>query len=214
MDIQERITQFQNMCREDPDNDMAWFSLGGAYDRAGQPREAAQAYMRCIQANESMSKAYQLAGEAFMAAGQQEQAIDVLTRGSLVAASRGDLMPRNAMAQLLQELGAPVPEAPPGPIESIRGGDADGSFICRRTGRPGTRMDRPPFRGPVGEWIAQNIAKETFDAWLAQGTKVINELRLDLSRDEDAEVYDEHMREFLGIDADLYARLVESKPTA
>jgi hypothetical protein len=36
---------------------------------------------------------------------------------------------------------------------------------------------------------------------------VINELRLDLSRDQDQETYDLHMREFLGIDDELHDQI-------
>ena len=72
-------------------------------------------------------------------------------------------------------------------------------------------MARAPFRGPVGEWIQANITKETFDTWIAQGTKVINELRLDLSREQDEEVYDQHMREYLGIDDEMYERMMAKK---
>jgi Fe-S cluster biosynthesis and repair protein YggX len=72
-------------------------------------------------------------------------------------------------------------------------------------------MARPPFKGTIGEWIASNISKETFDDWIRQGTKVINELRLDLSREEDEAVYDQHMREFLGIDEELYQKLTRGK---
>ena len=60
----------------------------------------------------------------------------------------------------------------------------------------------------MGQWIFENVTKETFDAWIAQGTKVINELRLDLSRDEDSALYDKHMREFLGLDEETYGRLM------
>src|SRR5262249_30200080 len=87
----------------------------------------------------------------------------------------------------------------------------EGAFVCQRTGRPGTKMSRPPFRGPVGEWIQQNISQETFSAWIAQGTKVINELRLELSREDDEAVYDQHMREFLGIDDELYEKLTAKR---
>jgi hypothetical protein len=37
---------------------------------------------------------------------------------------------------------------------------------------------------------------------------VINELRLDLSRDDHAETYDHHMREYLGIDEEIYGKLI------
>ena len=64
MDIQQRIAQFENMVRDeaDPTNDMAWFSLGGAYAQAGRHADAAKAYVRCVQINPAMSKAWQLAG--------------------------------------------------------------------------------------------------------------------------------------------------------
>ena len=73
-------------------------------------------------------------------------------------------------------------------------------------------MARPPFRGKLGAWIHGNISQETFQEWIGQGTKVINELRLDLSRDEDGATYDAHMREYLGIDDDLYAKLTGQQP--
>ncbi|MCW5776618.1 MAG: Fe(2+)-trafficking protein [Phycisphaeraceae bacterium] len=197
MDLEQRIAQFEKMALEDPDNDMAHFSLGGAYNQAGRFADAAASYQRCIALNPGMSKAYQLAGAALMACGREDDAAEVLTLGFTAAAQRGDLMPKKAIGELLERLGRPLPEvraAPPA------GASAAGGFVCRRTGRPGTKMDRPPFRGPVGNWIAANISRETWESWIAQGTKVINELRLDLSRDEDAATYDQHMREYLGID--------------
>ncbi len=203
MDIDQRIAQFENMVQADPTNDMAYFSLGGAYNQAGRFEDAADAFLKCAQINKDMSKAYQLAGAAYMAAGKADDAAEILTRGYAVAAARGDLMPGNAMRDLLEQLGKPVPE-----VETkARPAAPAGSFVCKCSNQPGTKMSRPPFRGVVGEWIAENISKETFDAWIAQGTKVINELRLDLSRDEDSAIYDENMREFLGIDEELYAKL-------
>lgn len=202
MDIDQRIAQFEKMCREDPENDMAWFSLGGTYTQAGRHTDAAEAYRKCYDLNPAMSKAYQLAGEALMAAGHADAAAAVFDRGYRAAAERGDLMPKNAMADRLRELGREPPQvekkAPAAPV---------GTFMCQRTGRPGTQMDSPPFRGPVGAWIRENISRETFQSWIEQGTKVINELRLDLSRDEDAEAYDRHMYEFLGIDDELLSQL-------
>ena len=46
-----------------------------------------------------------------------------------------------------------------------------------------------------------------WQTWIAQGTKVINELRLDFSREEDQKVFDQYMCEFLGIDEALYGEL-------
>lgn len=206
MDQSERIAQFENMAQADPENEMAHFSLGGAYAQAGRFEDAAASYLRCTELVPDMSKAFQLAGEMLLKAENPERAIEVLEQGYVIAAERGDLMPKNAIAQALGSIGREPPQVE-NEDTSAQELASQGAFICQRTGRPGTQMERPPFRGPVGEWIASNISRETFNEWIAQGTKVINELRLDLSRDEDAETYDRYMREYLGIDEALYAEL-------
>lgn len=208
MDITQRIAQFENMVQADPTNDMAHFSLGGAYNQSGRFLEAAESYIRCIQLNPAMSKAYQMAGAAYMAAGQTSMAGEILTDGYKAAAERGDRMPMKAMGDLLRQLGKPVPEVKGGAATAVL---PEGTFMCQRTGRPGTKMARPPFKGAVGAWIGENISKETFEDWIRQGTKVINELRLDLSREQDSATYDQHMREFLGIDEELLAKLTGKK---
>jgi Fe-S cluster biosynthesis and repair protein YggX/thioredoxin-like negative regulator of GroEL len=203
MDISQRIAQFENMVQADPDNDMAHFSLAGAYMQAERWGDAASSYLNCIARNQTMSKAYQLAGDALIKAGDKDKAAAVLAEGYKTAAERGDRMPQKAIGELLQKLGVPLPEVK----SKAAAAPSTGNMTDSVSGRTGTKLGRPPFRGPVGQWIFENVTKETFDAWIAQGTKVINELRLDLSRDEDSALYDRHMREFLGIDDDLYAKL-------
>src|ERR1051325_9290020 len=105
-------------------------------------------------------------------------------------------------------------EGRPDAAESDRGAagvDGAGGLVRGRWGGRGTGRAGPPFKGPVGEWIQANIAKETFEEWIRQGTKVINELRLDLSREQDEEGYDAHSRGDLGIDEELYAKLTAGK---
>ncbi len=227
-DLDKRIAQFQNMAQADPDNEMAHFSLGQALVQAGRQAEAAESFIRCTELVPGMSKAYQLAAEALVKAGDRDRAAQFAVRGFTIAAERGDLLPKNALADILKQLGRDLPDvvtkgAAAGRPDgiSLLGGAAEagprpdpasfpaGTFIDHRTGRPGTRMAKPPFRGRLGTWIHEHISQESFDAWIRQGTKVINELRLDLSREQDAEAYDEHMREFLGIDADLYAKIMK-----
>ncbi|MFA6044017.1 MAG: Fe(2+)-trafficking protein [Phycisphaerales bacterium] len=207
MDINQRIAQFETMVRPgaDPDNDMAWFSLGGAYAQAGRHGEAAAAYTKCYELNPAMSKAYQLAGKALLDAGQRDAGVATLKAGYSSAAERGDRMPMKAMGELLEALGEKPPEVKGAGAATVA--TTTGSFVCKRSGKPGTQMSRAPFKGPLGAWILANISKETFEGWIRQGTKVINEMRLDLSRDEDAATYDKQMREFLGIDDALLAEL-------
>ena len=116
-------------------------------------------------------------------------------------------MVRNIIAEQLKAMDREVPELTTEDKAAEEKATADGSFTCSQTGQPGTQLESPPFRGPIGAWIQENITEETWREWIGQGTKVINELRLDFSRDEDQETYDRHMREYLGITDDLVAEL-------
>ncbi len=213
MDTNERIARFENMAQADPDNDMAHFSLGGAYAQAERHADAARSFMKCVEINPEMSKAYQLAGAELIKAGDKTEAARVLKEGYVTAARLGDLMPRNAMEKLLTEIGEEVPELDEAAKAQAKRAAAvvPGGFVCKRTGRPGTKMPAPPFKGPIGAWIYENISAETFHEWIKQGTKVINELRLDLSREQDEKTYDQHMYEYLGIDEELLSELREKQ---
>ena len=207
MDLDERIRRFEALVDEEPDNDMAVFSLAGAYNQAGRYADAAATYQKAIGINEGLSKAYQLAGAALMADQRADEAADLLEQGYRVAAERGDLMPQNAMGDMLQKLGRALPEVASPKAEA--GAVPTGSFVCQVTGKPGTEMSKPPFRGPIGAWIQSRASKETFDTWIGLGTKIINELKLDLSRDEHDAVYDYAMRVYLGLTDAIYAELLD-----
>lgn len=212
MDANQRIEQFRQLCEQDPANDMAHFSLGGALAQAARHAEAADAYLRCIELTPTFSKAYQLAGAALIEAGKSDRAGEILTRGYTVAEAQGDLMPKKGITELLNKLGLPLPQSTAPTTASGSDPAAPGGFVCRRTNRPGTRMPRPPFRGGLGAWIQDNISKETFDEWIALGTKIINELRLDLSRDNDDAVYDYGMRRFIALTDEKYEQLTGRAP--
>jgi tetratricopeptide (TPR) repeat protein len=163
MDTTQRIAQFENMVRDDadPNNDMAWFMLAGAYSQAERHADAANAYLRCVSINPAMSKGWQLAGQAYISAGDKEKAAQVLTDGYKSAASRGDRMPQKAMGDLLTKLGRPIPEVAGAKSAAATGErkQVPAPSSAPAAGRPGTKMARQPFKGPVGEWIAANISK-------------------------------------------------------
>ena len=198
----DRIAQFEKMASADPTNEMAHFSLGNAYLQTGRFAESATSFERCVSVNAEMSKAYQLGGEAMIKAGWEDKAVAFLEKGFHVAASKGDRLPQQAIAKLLESIGRRAPLLAEEAETADRLRDA-GAFVCRRTGRPGTKLPSPPIRGAVGQWIGDNISAETWRQWIGQGTKVINELRLDFTRDRDQEIYDQHMREYLGIDEEV-----------
>ena len=211
---EDRIAQFEKMAAADPSNEMAHFSLGNAYLQSGRFADAALSLEKCIAINPDMSKAFQLAGEALIKAGWEDKAVVTLERGITVAAAKGDRMPQQAMVKLLESIGrhAPVLADAHEAADRLR---ESGAFVCRRTGRPGTKLAAPPFRGPVGAWSGENISAETWKQWIGQGTKVINEMRLDFTRDRDQEIYDQHMREHLGIDEEVLKSIgVTSTPVS
>ena len=186
---------------------MAHFSLGKAYLDASRHAEAARSFERCVELAPDMSKAYQLGGQAMIGAEWTDRAVEFMNRGYETAARKGDLMPKNAIGELLRSIGREPPKLGAEVDAAAERLKASGSFICQRTGRPGNKLAAPPFKGVIGQWIFENISAETWKQWIGQGTKVINELRLDFSRDKDQETYDQHMREFLGIDAEVLERI-------
>ena len=206
--LNKRIAQWEKMTSDDPENAMGWFSLGGAYKEAGREQEAAQALRKAIELDENLSRAYQLLAQVLIACGAEEPALEALRKGYPVAARRGDTMPLRAMESLFKKLGAEPPKvetAAPPPAAEISGE----TVLDRRTGQPGPRLPHPPMRGPVGQFIQDHYSAATWREWIGQGTKVINELRLDFSRLDHQDVYDVHMMEWLGFtrqEAEEYAK--------
>jgi Fe-S cluster biosynthesis and repair protein YggX len=127
-------------------------------------------------------------------------ATEVLTTGWKTADERGDRLPRDAMAKLLTELGAPIPQ-PAAPADE---GPGTG-FRCQRPGcMEGNRarqLPGAPVPDEIGERIHQSICAACWNLWFRDlSIKVINELRLDLSSEFGLNEYDRHMREFFGFE--------------
>ncbi|MBT4531054.1 MAG: hypothetical protein HOC27_07590, partial [Phycisphaerae bacterium] len=60
-------------------------------------------------------------------------------------------------------------------------------------------LEEPPLPGAIGNWILEHVDFDLWNVWIGQGTKVINELHLDFSREEDQQSYEDYMIEFLGV---------------
>jgi len=67
----------------------------------------------------------------------------------------------------------------------------------------GKLLDEAPLPGEIGKWIFANVDAQLWGTWIGQGTKVINELRLDFSREEDQLSFEDYMVEFLGVPSDI-----------
>ncbi|MEM8783972.1 MAG: Fe(2+)-trafficking protein [Planctomycetota bacterium] len=211
--IDDRIAQWEKMTREAPD-DMAFFSLGSAYREAGRHDDAAQAFERSIEHNQGMSRAYQYLGEAQIKLGDEAGAGATLTKGYAVAAERGDVMPKRSIEAMLDKLGLPLPEVEDADAKraAVEAESAGRMVLDKRAGVPQPKLDGPPMRGPVGAYIFAHFGQITWSQWIGQGTKVINELRLDFSKPEHQDLYEEQMLEWLGVTTDEVEAFAASQP--
>jgi tetratricopeptide (TPR) repeat protein len=199
--LQERIAQFRKMASDDPDNELGHYRLGQLLMEAGQHEEAVQSFRRTLELSPQFSKVYQLMGQSLIELQRKDDAVKVLRDGFAVADERGDFVPRDEIAKLLTGLG----EAPPAPKKATTAGPAgEGGFACQRpgcfAGRHARQLPTPPMNNELGRQIHAKVCVDCWDYWLRNlSVKVINEMRLDLSTEQGAEVYDQIMRETLGL---------------
>ena len=193
-DLNDKIERFQNMAAADPSNDMAHFSLGSAYLEAQKYSEAATSFEACVKLNPEMTRAMELGGSALMQMGNKAEATKVLTQGYEQAASKGEMRVKVGIAAILEAAGIEIPT-----VEQVA------------TGESGEKLNEAPLPGATGQWIFENVDEVQWEAWIGQGTKVINELRLDFSKEEDQKVFGEYMAEFLGIPKDVIEQDVKAQ---
>ena len=200
--LQERIAQFKKMANDDPDNELGHYRLGQLLMEAGQFEEAVASFRRTLELSPQFSKVYQLLGSSLIQLNRRDDAIKVLRDGFAMADERGDYVPRDEISKLLVQLGEPAPVSKK-PAAGAADGPGDG-FRCQRpgciAGSHARQLPKPPMNDELGQKIYASVCAECWDYWLKNlSIKVINEMRLDLSTDQGAEVYDQIMRETLGI---------------
>jgi Fe-S cluster biosynthesis and repair protein YggX len=195
-EISARIEQFRKMAEADPDNELGHFSLGRAYFDAEMMPEAVVSFDRVVQLNPKLSKVYQLMASALLKLNRRDEAIEQLTAGVKMADQRGDLMPKNEMIRMLNDLGAPVPELKNAAADRA---PTDGEVLCHRCGKVKPKMAHPPFSNAQGKMLQEKICADCWREWIGMGTKVINELRLPLSDPRAQKEFDRHMYEFLNL---------------
>jgi len=191
-----RIEQFQKMAGDDPNNEVAHFSLGREYLGAGQFEAAVESLGRCLTLNPNISKAYQLQAEALLKLNRKDEAIARLTDGVKRADERGDMMPRTEMIRMLTDLGAAVPELK---VAAASVAVGEGQVRCARCHQVKSQLTKPPFKGSHAKEIFEQVCADCWREWIPMGTKVINELRLPMDDPKAQKIYDQHMVEFLNI---------------
>jgi Fe-S cluster biosynthesis and repair protein YggX len=51
---------------------------------------------------------------------------------------------------------------------------------CVKLGQEAESLDKPPFKGPLGQRVFENVSKQGWKMWLEHSKMLINEFRLDL----------------------------------
>jgi Fe-S cluster biosynthesis and repair protein YggX len=91
--------------------------------------------------------------------------------------------------------------APPARDSAVPGTPVSGgAFVCRRCHKPNPRLEKPPFSNDLGRRIHETICRSCWKEWFAMSIRVINEYRLNLMSPESSAIYDEHMKQFLGLE--------------
>jgi len=198
MDVEKRIELFRNMADADPDNELAHFSLGKLHCETRSWSDAEASLRRALELNPKHSVAQQLLGEALLGQGKRDEAIRALEDGVRDAHARGEFMPRDKMRAMLEAEGV----APPDLVAAAGPGGAPvepGAWTCRRCVQARPRLEEAPFQSELGNRIHESICQSCWREWIAMSIKVINEYRLNMAMPEAGEIYDKHLREFLGL---------------
>jgi Fe-S cluster biosynthesis and repair protein YggX len=199
--LQERIAQYRKMATE-ADDEIGHFRLGQLLKEDGQFEEAVKSFRRTLELSPEFSKVFQLLGASLIKLGRRDDAVKVLRDGFAVADQRGDNIPRDEMAKLLVQLGEPAPVSQKA-AKPTQPGMGDG-FHCNRPGCPegshARQLPKPPMSDEMGKSIYENVCAHCWEYWLRDlSIKVINEMRLDLSTEQGCQIYDQIMRETLGL---------------
>ena len=128
-----------------------------------------------------------------------------MSEGFDVADERGDNIPRDEMSKLLVQLGEPAPVSK---ARQVRVAAPNQKARLSLQSGPGCSAGphahpllKPPIGDALGQKIFESVCATCWEYWLRDlSIKVINEMRLDLSTERGQEVYDQIMRETLGLD--------------
>lgn len=67
---------------------------------------------------------------------------------------------------------------------------------CAKLGRELPGLEEPPFDGPMGQKVFENISEEAWRGWIEHLKMVINEYRLNPANKQHQELILQHMEEF------------------
>lgn len=68
---------------------------------------------------------------------------------------------------------------------------------CAKFGKELPGLDEPPFDGPIGERVYENVSQEAWRLWGEHCKMIINEYRLNPAHKDAQELIVKHMEDFL-----------------
>ena len=68
---------------------------------------------------------------------------------------------------------------------------------CVKLGREAEGLEFPPYPGPLGKRIWENVSKEAWQQWLKHQTMLVNENRLNLADQRARQYLARQMEQFL-----------------
>ncbi len=88
----------------------------------------------------------------------------------------------------------------------------DRTVDCVKLGPNKEGLEKPPFKGELGEKVFNTISKEAWGMWLEHSKILINEYRLDLTSEHGQKIwFSELEKYFYGDGSDLPDEFVEKK---
>jgi Fe-S cluster biosynthesis and repair protein YggX len=67
---------------------------------------------------------------------------------------------------------------------------------CAVLGAEAEGLDRPPYPGPLGQRIYENVSRQAWQKWLAHQTMLINEYRLSPLEAKSRQFLEQEMEKF------------------
>lgn len=67
---------------------------------------------------------------------------------------------------------------------------------CVKFGKEAEGLDKPPFKGELGQRVYDNVSKEAWRMWLEHSKMLINEYRLDLTSEQGQKVWMTELENF------------------
>lgn len=100
-----KIEPLKKLLAMDPNDDMAWFGLGKAYQGDGNFQDAIAALERCIAVKPTYSAAYFALAESLQKLGRFDRCLQVCDQGIEASTKNGDAMVTKNLQALKQSLG-------------------------------------------------------------------------------------------------------------